>query len=221
MNDNPADGNSTPGALPRILPRIVGRSSSHFTRVLRLFAEECAVRCDFQVVPNLLSEEAAAYGGNPGLRVPTLITAQGPIFGSLGGCRALAPLASRSLRMVWPEATPLGVAANALELSLQAMSTEVALIMATATGAAASPYALKSRTALAGLLGWLECNVLEALAALPERDLSYLELSLFCLIDHLEFREVMVLDQHERLRSFRELFAERPSATATRFRFDQ
>jgi hypothetical protein len=92
--------------------------------------------------------------------------------------------------------------------------------MTTATGAAASPYALKSRTALAGMLGWLESNVLEALAALPERDLSYLELTLFCLIDHLEFREVMVLDAHDRLRRFRDQFAERPAAAATKFRFD-
>jgi glutathione S-transferase len=218
-NVNPANVNG-PAVNPvtaSTLPRIVGRSSSHFTRVVRLFAEECAVRYDFQVVPSLLSEDAAVYGGNPGLRVPTLVTARGPLFGSLGSCRALASLANRPPRMVWPESTALGVAANALELSLQAMSTEVTLIMTSAT---ASPYATKLRTALEGMLGWLEASVLDALEALPERDLSYLELSLFCLLDHLEFREVMVLDRHDQLRRFRDRFAERPSAAATRFRFD-
>jgi len=219
---NTADGNGAAAnpATASTLPRIVGRSSSHFTRVVRMFAEECAVRYDFQVVPSLLSEDAAVYGGNPGLRVPSLVTARGPIFGSLASCRALAPLASRPLRMVWPESTALGVAANALELSLQAMSTEVTLIMTSATGAAAAPYATKLRTALAGMLGWLEGSVLDALEALPERDLSYLELSLFCLVEHLEFREVMLLDRHDQLRRFRDQFAERPSAAATRFRFD-
>ncbi|HEY5959934.1 MAG TPA: glutathione S-transferase family protein [Polyangiaceae bacterium] len=200
--------------------QIVGRSSSHFTRVVRMFAEEVAVPYAFQVLPNILSDDANAYGGNPGLRLPNLITSDGPVFGSLNGCRALATLAAAPFRMVWPEATSARVAANALELTLQSMSTEVTLIMLGATNSASSVYADKLRSALRGMLTWLDANLAEAIAALPERQLSYLELSLFCLIDHLEFRKVMTLDAYANLRRFRDHFANRRSAEATLYRFD-
>ncbi|MEY4549691.1 MAG: hypothetical protein RL685_5886 [Pseudomonadota bacterium] len=201
-------------------PRIIGRSSSHFTRVVRLFAEESGVAYDLQVVPSLLADEAAAYGGNPGLRLPNLITRQGTVFGSLGSCRALAQLATRPVRMVWPEATPAPLAANALELTVQAMSSEVSWIMVTSTGGEGSPYAAKLRAALDGMLGWLDRELDAALAALPARDLSYLELSSFCLLEHLEFRKVLELAPYARLQAFRARFAERPSARATPFQFD-
>jgi glutathione S-transferase len=200
-------------------PRLVGRSSSHFTRVVRLFAEECGAPYELFVVPSLLAGDPAAYGGNPALRLPNLITSEGTVFGSLGSCRALALKATRPLRMIWPEATPAPLAANALELSVQAMSSEVSWIMLTSTGEG-SGYAAKLRAALEGMLGWLEGNVDAALAALPERDLSYLELSLFCLLEHLQFRQVLPLEPYVRLAAFREHFAQRPSARATPFKFD-
>lgn len=207
-------------ALPLDRPRLFGRSSSHFTRVVRLFAEECSAPYELVVVPSLLADEAAAYGGNPGLRLPNLLTREGPVFGSLGSCRALARTATRPLRMIWPEATPAPLAANALELTVQAMSTEVSWIMLTSTGGEGNGYAGKLRTALEGMLGWLEREVEPALAALPERELSYLELSLFCLIEHLEFRKVSSLAPYPRLSAFRERFGLRPAAQATSFRFD-
>ena len=120
------------------LPRIVGRSSSHFTRVVRMFAEEACVPYEFQVVPSLVSQDVDSYGGNPGLRLPNLITRDGPVFGSLGSCRALASLAAAPTRMVWPEATSSRLAANALELSVQAMSTEVTLILLGVAGSGPS-----------------------------------------------------------------------------------
>jgi hypothetical protein len=122
--------------------------------------------------------------------------------------------------MIWPEATPAPLAANALELAVQAMSTEVSWIMLASTGGEACGYAGKLRSALQGMLGWLEQNVEPALAALPERDLSYLELSLFCLLEHLEFRQVLALEPYPRLGAFRVRFAQRPSALATPFQFD-
>lgn len=211
---------SQPPQMPPERPRLFGRSSSHFTRVVRLFAEECGAPYELVVVPSLLADDAAAYGGNPGLRLPNLLTAQGAVFGSLGSCRALARHATRPLRMIWPEATPAPLAANALELTVQAMSSEVSWIMLTSTGGEASGYASKLRIALQGMLGWLERDLDAALAALPERELSYLELSLFCLLEHLEFRKVLPLEPYPRLSVFRERFARRPSAQATAFEFD-
>ncbi len=201
-------------------PRIVGRSSSHFTRVVRLFAEECGVAYDFQIVESLLALDPADYGGNPGLRLPTLVTRDGPTFGSLPSCRRIASMCSHPLRMVWPEQSPPLLASNAMELAAQAMSTEVSLIMVTATAGDASRYADKLRAALVGMLEWLDQHLVDALLQLPSRDLSYLELSLFCLVDHLEFRDVTSIGPYPRLCAFRDEFAERPSATATPFEFD-
>jgi hypothetical protein len=73
---------------------------------------------------------------------------------------------------------------------------------------------------LVGTLRWLDQNVDAALAELPARDLSYLEVALFCLMTHLEFRKVLVTEPYERLRAFTAVFGERESARATPFVFD-
>lgn len=200
--------------------QVVGRSSSHFTRVVRLFAEECGVAYDLRVVPNLLATDAEVYGGNPALRLPNLLTHDGPIFGSLPSCRALAGFAAKPFCMVWPEQLRTPVSLNALELTLQAMSTEVSYIMLRAGDAGGSSYAAKLAAALGDTVAWLDLHVERALADLPERDVSYLELSLFCLVEHLEFREVMSTAKYANLRRFCERFAERPSAQRTPFRYD-
>lgn len=196
---------------------LVGRSSSHFTRVARLFAEELGLAYSFQVVPNLRALERDAYGGHPALRVPTLLAPSGAWFGSLNVCRELARLSSRELRVVLPEHHLGATLANAQELTLQAMATEVELIM---TDAPTSELALKRRQSLEGTLGWLEEHVEEASSALPERDLSYFEVTLFCLVTHLEFRGVLSTAPFPRLCEQAGRFGERPSARATSFRFD-
>jgi glutathione S-transferase len=185
-----------------------------------MFAEECGVHYDFQVVSSLLAVESDDYGGNPGLRLPNLVTSDGAAFGSLPGCRLIASMRPEPVQMVWPEQTPPLLASNAMELTVQAMSTEVSLIMVSATGGDSSRYAEKLRAALVGMIAWLDQNISDALIQLPACDLSYLELSLFCLVDHLEFRDVMSIEPYRHLRAFRDRFAERPSATATPFTFD-
>jgi glutathione S-transferase len=198
---------------------VVGRSSSHFTRVVRIFAEELAVPYQLQVVPSLMSAEADRYGGNPALRVPNLLVpGQPPAFGCLNSCRTLAELSTRSLRVLWPEALTRPCARNAQELTLQGMSTEVSLIMT--AGGEAPAYAVKLRTALEGMLLWLDEHVERAIDDLPPRDLSFFEVALFCLIEHLPFRNVLALEPYANLRSFRDRFGARASAVATPFRFD-
>jgi glutathione S-transferase len=215
METSPPLGNGN----ARDVARIVGRSSSHFTRVVRIFAEELAVPYQLQVVPSLMSTEADTYGGNPGLRVPSLIIPGQPTaFGCINGCRTLAELSTRSPCVLWPEALTRTIARNAQELTLQSMSTEVSLIM-TAEGAA-SAYAVKLRRALEGMLLWLDEHVERALAELPARDISFFEVALFCLIEHLPFRNVLSLESYAHLRSFRDQFGVRASAVATPFRFD-
>ncbi|RKH91375.1 glutathione S-transferase domain-containing protein [Corallococcus sp. AB045] len=203
-------------------PVIIGRSSSHFTRIARLFAAELGVDHSFQVVRDLLSTNPEDYGGNPALRIPVLKTAQGAWFGALNVSRELWRRSNSRPRVVWPEDLDVPLLANMQELTLQAMATEVTLVMEKMAGAGeGTTHARKLRESLGNMMAWLEANASAALAALPpERDLSYLEVTLFCLVTHLEFRDVLPTASYETLNRFCQQFAQRPSASATLFRFD-
>lgn len=202
-------------------PVLVGRSSSVFTRVVRIFAIELGVDHAFRVVRDLLAFEAERYGGNPALKLPTLLAPSGSWFGSLTICRELARLSHSSLHLVWPEHLVEPVLANAQELTLQAMTTEVALIMAKQGTHAQSEYQRKLRRSLENTLVWLEEHVADLASLLPaKRDLSYLEVALFCLVTHLEFREVVPVVAYPGLAKFRDTFAERSSVAATEYHYD-
>src|SRR6476619_1461764 len=160
--------------------RLYGRSSSHFTRIVRIFAAELEVGLEFGLIRDLMSTQASDYGDNPSLKLPTLESPDGTWFGSLGICRELARHDELNLDIVWPDQLDKALACNAQEMVLQAMSTEVALVMGKSSGVAAdNARQAKLRASLLGTMQWLEDNVGAALALLPpERDLSYLEVSL-------------------------------------------
>jgi len=203
-------------------PVIIGRSSSHFTRVTRIFAAEMRVDYSFQVVPDLMSCDPGDYGGNPALRLPTLHTSRGAWFGALNICRELSRQSIHRLRTIWPEDLDEPLLANAQELVVQAMATEVALIMAKVSGGEdGNAHQVKMRKSLVSTMSWLENNARHALGALPsDRDLSYLEVSLFCLVTHLEFRDVLPIGAYPNLNEFCRHFAARASTSETTYRFD-
>jgi glutathione S-transferase len=200
---------------------IVGRPSSHFTRVTRLFAEELGLEYQFELVRDLLSRDSSDYAGNPALRLPVLKTPEGAWFGALNICRELARRSGRQLRVVWPEHLELPLLANAQELTLQGMATEVSLIMGALGGPAEpGPHAVKLRTSLMNTLAWLDQTLPDVLAALPApRDLSFLEVTLFCFVEHLAFREVLPLERYKNLLEHGAAFRERPSAAKTPYQF--
>ncbi|HZH14447.1 MAG TPA: glutathione S-transferase N-terminal domain-containing protein [Archangium sp.] len=212
-----------PTALEELArPVIIGRSSSHFTRVTRIFAAEMHVDYSFRVVRDLMSSNPEDYGGNPALKIPSLQTSQGVWFGSLNVCRELWRQSSPRPRVVWPEDIDEPLLANAQELVLQAMSTEVALIMGKTAGTSdSSAHHMKMRQSLLNMMSWLEENVRLTLAALPpHRDLSYLEVTLFCLVTHLEWRGVLPTTPYSALNEFCRQFATRASIGETAYRFD-
>ncbi len=202
--------------------RLIGRSSSSFTRVTRLFAAELGAPYELVVVRDLMSANAADYAGNPALKLPVLETAAGNWYGALNICRAFERLAGQEQRLIWPEDLREPLLANAQELTLHALATEVALVMSKLGGAdPSSAHQSKMATSLRNVMAWLDANVSAVLAALPEeRDLSYLEATLFSLVTHLEFREVLPMADYPALVAFEQRFAERPSARATPYRFD-
>ncbi len=201
---------------------ILGRSSSHFTRVARIFAEELHVPYSLEVVRDLLSTRSLDYGGNPALKIPVLKSDESTWFGALNVCRQLARASTGAARIVWPEDLATALLANAQELITHAMSAEVGLIMRkVAGGDASSADQRKLIESLTQTLSWLENNVTEALHRLPtERDFSYLEVSLFCLVEHLEFRDVLPMNDYPCLRQFADRFGERAAARRTAYRFD-
>jgi glutathione S-transferase len=202
-------------------PTLVGRSSSHFTRVTRIFAAEVAVELAFRVVHDLSSSRASDYAGNPGLNVPALETSRGVWFGALNVCRELARCSRLDLRLLWPEALDQPLLANAQELTVQAMATEVSLIMGSLAGATlGGVHRDKLQARLSGSLAWLDQNAHAVLQALPPRDLSYLEVTLFCLVTHLGFRGILDPLPYANLMQFCERFGERRSALSTPYRFD-
>jgi glutathione S-transferase len=207
--------------FPNASPTLVGRSSSHFTRVTRIFAAELAVETKFRVVPDLSSSNANDYAGNPGLSVPALESSRGVWFGALNVCRELARCSRLDLRVLWPEALDQSLLANAQELTVQAMATEVSLIMGNLGGATLGGVQRdKLQARLRGSLAWLDQNARAVLAALPPRDLSYLEVTLFCLVTHLGFRGILDPLPFANLMQFCERFGERRSALSTPYRFD-
>ena len=203
-------------------PVLIGRSSSHFTRVARIFAAECGVEYSFQVVRDLMSTELDTYGGNPALKMPVLQTADGTWFGALNISRELVRRSGSSPRIVWPEQSEAALLANAQELALHSMATEVILIMSgNANTGDGDPVLAKVQKSLLNTLAWLDKNMPDILAALPvERDLSFLEVTLYCLITHLAFRSVVPVDGYLALQAFAEEFSVRPSIAMTEFHFD-
>ena len=203
--------------------RVLGRSSSHYTRCVRIFAHEFEQAYTFEPMLDLLSCSSADYAGNPAMRLPILIEDQDEWFGTLNICRQLVRRAHRESEVVWPEALSDRLATNALELTLQGMATEVTLIMGTLTASATpSPYDVKNRASLNNIVNWLDENLESVLAQLrSDRRVSFLEVALFCFVTHLGFRDVLDTTAWPRLRTFCQAFAERRSARATEYRFDR
>jgi glutathione S-transferase len=174
------------------------------------------------VLRDIMSREPEEYGGNPALKLPALRAQDGVWFGALNICRELARRSPSPPRVVWPEQLETPLLANAQELVVQAMTTEVGLIMGKAAGATdENTHHVKMRDSLRGSLAWLEQHLPEILAALPpSRTLSYLEICLFCLLTPLEFREILSVSGYERLSDFARRFGARASAVATPYHFD-
>jgi glutathione S-transferase len=200
---------------------LVGRSSSHFTRVARIFAHELGVEHEFSPVYDITALDTETFADNPTLRVPSLRAENGTWFGSLGISRELARRAAPSA-IVWPEDLTDAAATNAQEIVLETMAAEVTIVTARlAKLAPEHPFLAKPKARIEASVAWLERELPGVLSRLPERSLSFLEVTSFCLATHLPFREVRSIDDCPNLLEFARAFGARPSARATEYRFDQ
>jgi glutathione S-transferase len=201
---------------------IVGRSSSHFTRLVRLFAFEMGMACEFAPVYDLSSLDVRNYAGNPALKLPVLRMDDIAIFGAENICRTLAELGPEPRSIVWTEDLRNAQARNAQELVWHAMQAQVQLAFGTqiAKLPVDSVYFVKADTGMQNTLEWLDQRVLDVIGELPPHDVSMLEASLFCLLEHLEFRATVSLTSYEHLLEFARTFGRRPSAQHTPYVFD-
>lgn len=212
--------------LNRVSPlRLTGRSTSHFTRLVRMLAHELAVPLELEVVNDLMSLDAATYGGHPALKLPTLHVGDAALFGTENICRALAGLAGRANdpRVVLPHQVTSTLVQSAQELAWHAMTVQVQLVIGVriAKLPAENIFFTKATAGMNGALAWLDARLDPVLAELPSpRDVSVFELSLFCLIEHIVFRPTVSLESFPRLRGFAEAFATRDSAQRTPFQLD-
>lgn len=184
-----------------------------------MFACEAGVAIDFEPVTDLMSLQSADYAGNPALKLPILVTAEGPLYGSVNICRSIDAMAASGSAVRWPWQSEDRMAANAAELVQQAMATEVQIVVNRLSGIADDcPPQRKALTGMRQTLAWLETHSEHVLRGGARLD--YIELALYCLITHIGFREVLVLPPLPKLDRWRGRIDRRESARATGYRFD-
>jgi len=200
--------------------QIVGRRSSLFTRVPVIVAHELGVPVQIVVVRDLTAMDEDAYGGNPALKVPTLMRDGERVFGALNISRVIAEAATK--RVVWPEDMRSDRARNAHEMLAHAMTAQIQLIMATMVGKldAENVVFVKAKRGLEGSLAWLDANVDAVIAEMPARDASWFEIALGCTVEHFAFRKTLDVFPYPALVRFAEQWGQGEAARATVYRFD-
>jgi glutathione S-transferase len=158
------------------------------------------------------------------MKLPVLRLGDGQVaFGAENIARTLAELAPGRLPMVWTEQLPGVEARNAQELVWHAMAAQVQLVFGTQAAKlpADNLYFAKAADGMANVLAWLDARIDAVLATLPpSRSMSLLELTLFCLIEHLRFRPTAALDAYPTLARFTDTFGQRASAQQTTYHLD-
>lgn len=203
--------------------QLCGRRSSHFTRVTRIFAEELGI--PYQIVPiyDMKVQDPSLYSDNPALKMPTLRLGNEVIFGTENICRTLADHAGSPAGIVWPEQLRTSLQRNAQELVWHGMAAQVQIVLGTLVGKLPSDniYFQKALAGFRGALDYLDAHVDRVLDSLPpSRKLSLFETTLFCLIEHLHFRQTLPVEQYSALAKFAATFGARPSAQRTPYEVD-
>lgn len=205
---------------PRI--RIIGRQSSHYTRVVRMLALELGLDVPLAPIFDLMSTDPATYAGNPALKLPALRVDDGTVWGSQNACRLLARQAGDGeARVFWPEDARTPLLMNAHEIVAHAMAAQVEVVFHEIVSKRPPDAASrKRRESLLNCLAWLDANLDAIRTELPRSRIALFELMLFCLLEHLPFRNPIDLSAMPQLLAFADAFRERPSAQATPYRFD-
>lgn len=166
---------------------LLGTPLSHFTRKVRIVLHELAIPFDFKLVPNLLEADAARYGQNPLMRVPTLINGDRWIIESDHIARHV--VATRAPHDPLNVLTPTPADLNQLAVVNGIMAHEVTIILAARGGLSdvmAHTYFQKLGDAITSGLSWLDYT----LDAERER-FDYVDVATICMWEHLVHYELV------------------------------
>lgn len=200
---------------------LIGRQSSHYTRIARIFAHELGVAVRFTPILDLMSADAAVFAGNPTLKLPILRIDGEAVFGTGNICRVLARIAGREADVFWPEDADTPLLLNAHEVLASAMATQVEVVMHERVAQRpADTVSIKRKQGLINSVRWLEDNLDAIQAALPGKPIRGFDVGLFCLLEHFPFRNPIDVSGMPWLAEFADAFGRRASAQTTHYRFD-
>ncbi len=201
---------------------IIGRRSSHYTRMVRLLAEELGVDYALRPIHDLLSEDPAVFAGNPALKLPAVRQGDTVVWGSHHACRLIARSApDGEARVFWPEQAQTALLMNAHEVLAHVMAAQVEVVFhEIVSRRPPDATSRKRRTSLMLCLEWLDRHLDDIHAALPAQRIALFDLGLYALLEHLPFRNPIDLSPMPHLIDFVAAFGERASAQATPYVFD-
>ena len=198
--------------------RLFGRSTSHFTRVVTIFAHEVGFEYELVPIRKLRGMDPDAYGSHPGLKMPTMHFDSDVTYGAVNICREIARRTGKVDAVEWPYSRIDDAAsANFDEIVFQAMSTQVAAVMAKEVARVDAENILltKSLAGLTGMMQWLNANFAAYRRSQTAEKLSITEIALFCLLEHIKFRRSIGTEALFALNDFAKSFASRASAAST------
>lgn len=213
---------TAPPRIETMRVEVIGRQSSHYTRVVRMLARELGIAAPLAPIFDLMSTDPATYAGNPALKLPALRVGDDLVWGSLNACRHLArQIDGGEARVFWPEDARTPLLMNAHEVVTHTMAAQVEVVFhEIVSKRPADATSRKRRESLLGCLAWLDAHLGAIRAQLPAERIALFELMLFCLLEHLPFRNPVDLSGLPALTAFVTAFGERASARATPYRFD-
>lgn len=193
-------------------PTLLGTPLSHFTRKVRILLHELEIPFELELVRNLLEADAAPYGGNPLMRVPTWIDGDLLLIESDHIARHI--VATRAphdpLNVLAPGIADL----NRLAVMNGIMAHEVTIILAARGGLAdvmAHTYFQKLCHAIDSGLSWLD-RTLES----ERESFHYVDVVTICMWDHLNhYRLVPGLESFQRIAERVARFSMRESVART------
>lgn len=175
---------TAPPRIETMRVEIIGRQSSHYTRVVRMLARELGIAAPLAPIFDLMSTDPATYAGNPALKLPALRVGDDVVWGSLNACRHLArQIDGGEARVFWPEDARTPLLMNAHEVVTHAMAAQVEVVFhEIVSKRSADTTSRKRRESLLGCLAWLDAHLGAIRAQLPAERIALFELMLFCLL---------------------------------------
>ena len=190
--------------------QLYGTPLSHFTRKVRILLAELDVPFDFERVAGVLETSPAAYGGNPLMRVPTLVDGDQTLIESDHIARYLVGRHDPGDRFGVRSERVRDL--NRLAVANGVMANEVVLILAKRGGVEdieGVSYFRKLTTGIHSGLAWLDASVDD------DPHLDYADIAAICMFQHARHYELVPLDAYARLAARVERFAGRPSIAST------